>query len=207
MAFYIFSSLDESTISYNSAFFNGCILIFLFQNRTAFLHGSCDNSGWKGPQEASFWFNVLPEAGSAMGSGQVSQSFNQSWKLTSTETSESLCATVKMLSLMSSLNLSFLNFCLLSLILPPCTSVESLSPSSWWPPKCHGASRSLLTPQRCLFSQAEWASILHPLHAWQVQPYRQTPTVSVSFHWTHPGLKHWQIFRYKITSANCLQQK
>jgi len=124
--------------------------------------------------------------------------------ITKTETSQPLWTMVKMFSLISSLN-PFLNFCLVSPVVPPRTTVKSLGPSSWWPPHMYwGASRPLITPQSCLFPQTEQALILHPLLTGQVQPQRQPLTAVVAIRWTHPSLRHWEVFRQKIPSTNIL---
>jgi len=72
MRFYICSPLGGSTIVKIQHFFNLCILVFLFQNWTLFFTGQFRLAGIPG----GLWSNVLPKAGSAVGSHQVAQGFS-----------------------------------------------------------------------------------------------------------------------------------
>lgn len=69
-------------------------------------------------------------------------------------------------SLTSKLNLSFINFLLLSCL--PTTH------------HCEKSEFTCITTQSCLLSKTEPAPILHPLFTGQVEPYRQPP------HWWPP---------------------
>lgn len=74
---------------------------------------------------------------------------------------------MKMPSLTSKLNLSFINFLLLSCL--PTTH------------HCEKSEFTCITTQSCLLSKTEPAPILHPLFTGQVEPYRQPP------HWRPPS--------------------
>lgn len=151
------------------------------------------------------WSHVLPEAGSAMGSHQVAQGLTSQLLKTckDRDITTSLGNGENVFPYIQSESLLFQFLPVVSC--PPAVHHCEKSGSSWWPPHTYwGASRPLITPQSCLFSQTEQAPILHLLLTGQVQPHRQPLTVLVATRWTHPSLKHWEIFRQKIPSPNIL---